>query len=174
MLVVCEGWVEGRAFCYEIYRHRGPFYVQPVQHIVCLVVELEDFPFGQIFVSAHINMFFRLLLLHWLLHGGFGFRHHGSRLLLLLRFRLVADPGILLFIDILDGILEILLFELSELIEFLIFFLHLALNFLRFFLHLLNSDLFDLPVSFLSFDDFGIALYHVQFAVVHCCYVVVN
>ena len=145
-----------------------------MKHIICFVVELENFPFAQIFVVTHIHMFFRFFLLHWLLHGWFRFGHHGSRLLLFFLFGLITDPSIFLFINILNRILEILFFELSKLIELLIFLKHTTLNFLRFFLNLLNSNLFNFPISFLSLDDFRIVFDHIQLTMMHCCYVVVN
>lgn len=137
-------------FCNKINGHAWPFNIQPVQHIVCGIVELQNLSFFQCLIAIQEDLW--LLDFDWLIgHLSFWLWFHRLWLIhFLLFFLWLADPSFFLLVLIFEGILEILVFEV---INIGFFFLDVALVVgLRVF----DCDFFDLSGFTLEFHDLGV------------------
>lgn len=70
-----DGGIERGRFCDEVDGHAWPFNIEPMQHVVCGVVELQDLSFFKGFIAIEEDLW--LLGLGWLIPSlWFGLRFH--------------------------------------------------------------------------------------------------
>ncbi len=119
-----------------------------MEHIICIVVKIKNFPFFQIFLRSNKNLsLLFLIVVFWNL-----FRLLCS-ILLLVWLLTITYPGFLLFKFILKIILELVI---RDFFSFIMFFFHFLLIFRNNFR---NGNLLNFSSISFNFHNFGVCLY---------------